>query len=293
MSEAATLLGSFEPNTPEWDALRVDALGGSEIAAVVGLSPWVSRFALWHRKAGTIGKQEVNQSMDWGSRVEPVIVAKWCEDNPDHKPVKGGTYRSNAHSWKIANPDHLTTDSLLEVKTVDKYAAVEWGKAGTAEIPPYYNCQVQWYMDVLGLPLAHMAVLIGGNDYRVYEIPYSPEDAGWLHREGEAFWQSVQAGEAPAIDGSDSTYQAIRELHPEIDGTDVELDANLWAEYCARESQAKDADERFGAVKGELMTALGSARRGLVLGKPVVRREARGQGRPYIKAIPQTKAKAA
>lgn len=285
----ATLIGSFEPNTPEWDALRAEALGGSEIASVVGLSPWVSRFALWHRKAGMIGKQDINSSMGWGTRMEPVIVEKWCEDNPEAKPLPGGTFRSDEHSWKIANPDHLVEGALLEVKTADKYDGWKWGKSGTTEIPPYYACQIQWYMDVLGLPLAHMAVLIGGNDYRTYKIPYSPEDAAWLHREGEAFWESIKSGEAPAIDGSDSTYEAVRELHPEIDGTDADLDPNLWAEYRSRETQAADAAERFTAVKGEVMTALGSARRGLVLDNPVIRREARGQGRPYLKTIPQKK----
>ena len=289
----AVLIGNAEPNTPEWDAMRAAALGGSEIAAVVGLSPWVSRFALWHRKSGTIGKQDVNQSMNWGHRLEGAIVAAWVEAHPDATPLPGGTFQSVEHPWKIANPDHLVEGAVLEVKTADKYSSHEWGKSGTTVIPPYYACQIQWYMDVLGLPLAHMAVLIGGNDYREYEIPYSPEDAAWLHREGEKFWQSVESGEAPDIDGSSATYEAVRELHPEIDGSDVELDVRLWAEYCARESQAKDAAERFTTTKSEVMAALGSARRGLVLGSAVVRREARGTGKPYLKAIPQPKADAA
>lgn len=285
----AERIGNAVPNTPEWDAMRADALGGSEIASVVGLSPWVSRFALWHRKAGMIGKQDINHSMEWGTRVEPVIVAKWCEDHPEAKPIPGGTYRSLEHPWKIANPDHLTVDAVLEVKTVDKYASIEWGKPGTAEIPPYYNCQIQWYMDVLGLPRAHMAILIGGNDYRTYEIPYSREDAAWLHTEGEKFWQSIKAGEAPGIDGSTSTYEAIRELHPDIDGSDVALDPMLWDRYLARDDDAKRIAEELSIAKSKVMTAMGNARRGLVLGTPVVRREARGTGRPYLKAIPQQK----
>lgn len=285
----ATLLGKAEPNTPEWDAMRANAIGGSEIAAVVGLSPWVSKFALWHRKAGTIGKQDVNFSMEWGTRVEPIIVAKWREDHPDAKHVPGGTFQSIEHSWKIANPDYLIDGAVLEVKTADAHSSHEWGKQGTTVIPPYYACQIQWYMDVLGLPLAHMAVLIGGNDYRTYEIPASAEDAAWLHREGEAFWQSVLNGDTPPIDGSDATYEAVREMHPEIDGSDIEIGPQLWDRYLARDHDAKEASAALVQAKSKILDAMGNARRGLVLGNPVVRREARGQGRPYMKAISQQK----
>src|SRR5690348_3040920 len=75
----AVLLGQLDPNTPEWDEIRSRGIGGSEIAAVVGLSPWVSRFALWHRKRGTLGKQTVNAGMDWGHRLEDAICEAWAE----------------------------------------------------------------------------------------------------------------------------------------------------------------------------------------------------------------------
>ena len=49
------LIGTFSPGSEEWLAARADGLGGSEVAAVLGLSPFESRFSLWHRKAGRVG----------------------------------------------------------------------------------------------------------------------------------------------------------------------------------------------------------------------------------------------
>ena len=50
---SADLVTTAAAGTPEWHASRTRALGGSEIAAVVGLSPWQSAFGLWHLKRGT------------------------------------------------------------------------------------------------------------------------------------------------------------------------------------------------------------------------------------------------
>ena len=49
-----TVLGWFEPGTSDWHAARANGIGGSEIAAVLGLSPYESRFSLWHRKKGLL-----------------------------------------------------------------------------------------------------------------------------------------------------------------------------------------------------------------------------------------------
>ncbi|MDQ3578214.1 MAG: YqaJ viral recombinase family protein, partial [Actinomycetota bacterium] len=59
-------VGDFAPGSPEWHAARAQGLGGSEIAAVLGLSPWESRFSLWHRKTGTASPVVENDIMYWG-----------------------------------------------------------------------------------------------------------------------------------------------------------------------------------------------------------------------------------
>lgn len=279
----AVLLGQHEPNTPEWDGIRSRGLGGSEIAAVVGLSPWQSRFSLWHLKRGTIGKQKVNAGMRWGTLLEPVICDVWAEQHPDVASVEAGTYRHAEREWQLANVDRLLFPAddawlnadplgLLEVKTAHTYDAHEWGR-GPEDIPPYYRCQVLWYLDVLELPVAHLAVLIGGSDYREYEIPYSPDEAKWLRDQGEAFWASVQSGEAPEIDGADATYEAVRELHPDINGESVEIDPAMHEWFQASKQAAEQAKTEHTAAKATLLDAMGEARYAEVNGARVYRRQ--------------------
>lgn len=298
---SAILIGRFEVESPEWYAARENALGGSEIAAVVDNSPWTSRYTLWQRKAGVIGEQEQSQSMDWGKRLEDAIKLAWWDEYPDLHPMPGGTYRNADRSWQIANPDLLVSDSLdgepfalLEVKTADKYSGHEWGKSGTNIYPPYYRDQVQWYLDTFGLPLAYLAVLIGGNDFRTYEIHYDADRALYLRNAGAEFMQSIADGVPPELDGSTSTYEAVREMHQEIDSTaKVPLTSEQWLGYLAAKKAEKDAAAAHNLVKSQLLEHMGSARYATFVGTKVLRREAKGQGRPYIKEIPQPKESAA
>ncbi|MGH3923507.1 MAG: YqaJ viral recombinase family protein, partial [Pseudonocardiaceae bacterium] len=94
MSDVADLLGYFEPGSPEWHTAREDGLGGSEIAAVMGLSPWESRFSLWHRKAGRLDPVQESPEMEWGKRLEDVIAIKFGECHPELDVVRTGLWRN-------------------------------------------------------------------------------------------------------------------------------------------------------------------------------------------------------
>lgn len=291
----AVLLGQHEPNTPEWDGLRSRGLGGSEIAAVVGLSPWQSRFSLWHLKRGSIGKQNENAGMRWGSLLEPVICDYFASTRDLLDVLPAGTYRHHEREWQIANPDRLLWDDehghvgILEVKTAHQYDAHEWGH-GPEDIPPYYRCQVLWYLDALELPVAHLAVLIGGSDYREYAIPYSADEAEWLREQGRAFWKSVIDGDQPEIDGSDATYQAVRELHPQINGETVEIDPDLHEWFQASKKAAEQAAAEHTAAKATLLDAMGDAQYADVDGERVYRRQKSGRGGVALYSVPPFRA---
>lgn len=272
----AVRLGQFEPNTPEWDSLRANGLGGSEVAAIVGLSPWVSRFALYHRKVGTIGKQAVNSGMDWGHRLEGVVLDAFEERHPGLvRDV--GTYCHAERSWQIANPDALLDGEPVDAKTADKNDAWKWGPSGTDEIPAYYRCQLIHYGDVLGKHRGHIALLLGGNDFRTYSIEWSEDEAAWLRDEAARFWQDVLDRNPPDIDSHDATYQAVREMHPEIDGTDVEIDPELARNFAFTKQLADSAVDEHREVKARVLAAMGQARIALADGTPVLRRQS-GRG---------------
>lgn len=276
----AVLLGDFPPDTPEWHAIRAEGIGASEIAAVVGLSPFESPFSLWHRKAGNLpGPDPSNPLFYWGHALEPLVAARFGELHPEWPHVMPiGTYVHADRPWQIANVDRALwplrksdPKSLLEIKTT-RYGD-NWGPSGSDEIPVHVRCQVMQQMDVFSAPYAWVAVLIGGNDYREYRIPFDEADATALREAGAAFWASLQTDDEPPIDASFETFQAIRELHPDIDGEDVPIDPALYGRYALTKADADSAADAHRQAKSELLAAMGNARRALVNDLPVLRRQ--------------------
>jgi putative phage-type endonuclease len=296
----ATYLGDPPVESPKWNRLRSKGIGGSEIAAVVGLSPWTSAFTLWHRKAGKLGPQQPSESMNWGKRLEPVVCDAFAERHPDVHIRTAGLFHHQTRRWQLASCDRLIATeeacqahAVLEVKTADAHDAFEWGDDGTDEIPPYYRCQALWYLDTLGLPLSHIAVLIGGNDYREFVIEYAKGEAEWLREEGRKFWQTVLDDQPPPLDGSDSTYQAVREMHPDIEPIEEAIDPMTFEMWTQNAAQAKACTERANLARNLVAEQMGTARYGTVLGERVVIRQSTKGGTPYPKLIPAKKDRAA
>lgn len=274
----AVLLGEHDPNSPEWHALRESGIGASEIAAVVGLSPFESAFSLWHRKKGNLpGADPSNPLFYWGHALEPLVANRFAELHPEYTVDRTGTWASEEEPWQLANLDRILTDQgghccPLEIKTT-RYGD-NWGRSGSDEIPVHVRCQVIQQMDVFDDPYAWVAVLIGGNDYREYRIEYDADDATALREAGAAFWESLQTDEEPPIDASFETYEAVRALHPDIDPTlDVEIDPVQFYEYLQLKEAAEVTAANLQRAKSELLHTLGNARRALVSGNPVLRRQ--------------------
>jgi putative phage-type endonuclease len=284
----AEKLGYFTPGSEPWHAIRAGGIGGSEIAAVMGLSPWTSKFTLWHLKKGTLAAPDINDQphIEWGHRLEDVVARKFAESHPECKLRLGGTWRNRARPWQIANPDRLLTGgSLLEVKTANANAAWEWGETGTDTIPVHYRCQVLWYMDTLGLDAAWVAVLIGGSDYREYRIAYDINEAQLMRQAADEFMVTLDLDERPDIDDSDSTYQSVRELNPNIDGLDKEIPEHLAAKYVTT-CEAFEAEKRAKiAVSSELLDAMGSARYAMCNGDKIAMRAAVRGGTPFLRPL--------
>lgn len=231
------LIDTHSPGSDGWHEQRRTAIGGSEVAVVLGLSPFESPFSLWHRKQGDIAPIDDNPAMEWGRRLEDVVLAKWVEDHGPTAVEVATTWL--ADGWRLANPDAIATlpdgsRVVVEIKTA------RYDDAWQDGVPVHYLTQVQWYLGVLGLDTAHVIVLISGSDYREYVVERDDDDIALMVAKCRTFLDSIEHGARPDIDDAYATFQAIREMHPDIDGTDHELPADL-ADSLIRIRRAHDA----------------------------------------------------
>jgi putative phage-type endonuclease len=264
-------------------AARRNGLGGSDSAAALGLSPWKTALELWAEKSGQItAPAEISEPMRWGNLLEPVIRQEYAERTGRTVVVPPETLVHPTHKWMRANVDGIAEVArLFEAKTAR--TADGWGEPGSDEIPQPYLIQVQHYLHVTAFPVADVAVLIGGSDFRLYEVPADRELQDMIV-DGEAeFWRRVESGEPPEPDfGSDRALDFVRRMFPGTNGERITADAVL-ENWRAVLDDAAGHRDRYAAVadmaKAHLLYAMGTAAElSFADGKALRRREVTRKG---------------
>lgn len=187
---------SEHENRAAWLDERRRGIGGSDVAGILGMSKWKTPLQVYLDKIGKAEDTPDNEAMLWGRVLEPVIRQQYADrtGRPVRVPEKMIYHRD--HEFMLANLDGFTDDGrVVEIKTAR--FGDEWGDQGTDQVPVPYLLQVQHYMAVTGFEVADVAVLVGGSDFRLYEI-HADIDLHKLLIEKEAeFWGMVQERKPP------------------------------------------------------------------------------------------------
>lgn len=287
ITPSGVLVPRIEVGDPEW--LRV--MSASKIAAVLGLSPWESRFSLYHRMTG-LGVEDGTDATRRGHYLEPAIAAWFADQRPELLIEETGTWLHPERPWQAATPDRLVThpDGNVELLECKSSAMVEdWGDTDTDQIPVYYRAQVIWQLDTLGLKRCHVAVILPFLEFRSYVIEHDEAEAQVMRDAAQEFLADIEQGNRPAIDDTAATYQVVRELHPDIDDEDAEIKPALATAYrsaCAGFDEAKSRKQR---VTSELTDAMGSARYATCDGERIAMRvPGKGDTPPFLRPCKAT-----
>lgn len=200
-------------------ATRRTGIGGSDIPVILGLSRYKCGMDLWLAKTDRAAWEDTETpAQEWGHRLEPALLGKLADRFLLEYHPHPGTVR-NAEVWERAlyTPDGVGDDFVAECKTRSAWTQEDWGPDFSTQIPRDVYAQVQWGMLVLGKPRALVGVLIGGNDFRAYEIPADPAFAQDALAQAQAWWAAhVDTGTPPAPDGGDDAELWLRRTFPNV-----------------------------------------------------------------------------
>ena len=181
--------------TPEQLVLRKTGIGGSDAAAVVGLSHYATPFSVYLDKT-TDAVKETTEVMNRGHVLEPFVQSLFERKTGWKVQNTLQTQRSPDHPFMLANLDGVLPSerAVVEFKTALYTPKVreEWGEEGTDEIPKHYLIQVAHYACVMDVDTAYIGVLFGDekifNAYRKIHAlaaqtkrPLSRDDLDELH----------------------------------------------------------------------------------------------------------------
>jgi putative phage-type endonuclease len=254
----------------EWLEARRQGVTASEIAALLGISPFQSPFNLYWVKTGQIPEDFDNERLSLGRHMEPWIAERFAKAHPKIDLARGGLFQSVDRPWQMATPDYLLdmpdedgkyVDSVLEVKTSGTYEG--WGDDGTDEIPAYIAAQVQWQMDVIGCQTGYVSCFfLATQQIRTYRLAYDTADVELMRTRALEFWGRIQDGNPPDIDGHTATTLALKRLYPDVDDAEeAQVPADLATRYRTACDAVKRADERKTGVENEIRAAMGNAKR--------------------------------
>lgn len=258
-----TLVRTPDGDREAWLDQRRKGVGGSDVAAIMGLSPYRGAYEVWAEKSGLIEAPDISDkpAVIWGNILEPVVGEHYAENHPDREVRRlNAVCQSIERPWAQASLDYEVKDpelgwGVLEIKTAGQRSEGKWDDG----VPLFYQTQVAHYLSVTGRAFADVAVLIGGQDYREYRIMRDEDDICAVESAVDEFWQRVQTGDEPPIDGSPGEAEALFKRHQTSDG-------EVWycgdmprevADYIYYKETADAAKERLAKAGNALKQLIG------------------------------------
>jgi putative phage-type endonuclease len=267
--------------------IRRTGIGGSDAAAILGLNPYQTRYAVAVEKIHGVRPPEDAESrerMDWGKKLEPLLRGTFMERTGLYVEAGGSFTRHVERPYLFANVDGLIDRNMLthptaivppeivelggdrgvfEGKCAGGFDMSDWGDDRDLLIPVSYWVQGQHYLAVTGRAWCGFGCLLNGNRFIVRWCLRDDEFIeGRLYPELDKFWGEVERREVadpvdPFIDE-----QILRLLHREVKGSIVELsDEQTRAVYrwSAAHEQRASTERQEKALKLAVQAAMGTA----------------------------------
>jgi putative phage-type endonuclease len=259
---------------------RKQLIGGSDVAAILGVSKWKTPFQLYQEKIGAFVEEitpEKQKVFDRGHRWEPVVI----EMMVDELKSRGHDVEIIARNERYMDPEYsflaceidvelrIDGEELNgEIKTVHPFAAKEWGEPETDEVPIYYAAQVMHGLMIKPRCRSIIAALIGADDLRIHFMARDDETIAGIRTREIEFWQRIQNRNPPEpTDPVD-----VKWLYQRDGGTAIEADDEL-ALLCQQlkdmKADAKALDGHIELLATKIKARMGTAATLLYRGKPL------------------------
>ena len=293
--QARRLASTTELTREQWLDIRQLGIGSSDAAVAIGLSPYKCPLSLWLETTARKAPEDISQkeAVLWGVELEPVLAQVYTKRTGYKVRRVNAVLQHPEHTFMLANLDrevvgHPDGPGILEIKTASYHSAPQWEEG----VPVAYQCQVLHQLAVTGHAWAEVAVLIGGQDFRIYRIERDEEKIGDLIRREAHFWQQVRQDWQPEPDGSSDAAAALGWLFPRDDGQTVDLSDSsefnqLFGQLLQLREQKEVVEQQESLIKQRLQATLGEATAGLFANGKITWKRSKDRLAPDLERLGQ------
>lgn len=267
----------------DWLKCRQEGIGGSDVAAILGLSKFRTPLDVYISKVEELPETDEladNEYIYWGNVLEDIVAKEFKKRNPEFKVYKSSfMWQHPEYKFMVANVDRLLYHpelgwGVLEIKTASEYRN---GDFEGDSIPEDYLIQTQHYVGTLGLGYSYLAALIGGNKYKQFKINRDEDLIETMIDLEKDFWvNNVLAGNPPDVDGSEASSELLKKMYVNADVRDKTEIIDLSAsdeELLKQYEEGRELEKQGKALKDEaankLKNKLGDFQVGFVNGRKV------------------------
>jgi len=184
-------------NKQDWLKKRKKYIGGSDIAAILGYSKFATAVDVYLSKKSDSIEQKNDAAIMWGHYLEDAVACAYSDKTGLKVEKHEGLIVHPEYPFIAGNIDRWAYDiasgtrHILECKTSGFMMRNDWGKEElTDDIPLYYLTQVAWYSMLTDVEKVDIAVLIGGQNFRIYTYRKDKDLEAILLKKGVEFWQN-------------------------------------------------------------------------------------------------------
>lgn len=258
---------------------RKQFIGGSDAAAILGVSPWTTRLDLYLIKTGQ--RAEVvdparEKLFRRGKRLEPVVVDMLVDEYAVKVTQRSTPAQPNRYvdpeqrmlaaeidfEWEVTPAiaarfdlpkDLVGTIQNGEVKTVHPFASAKFGDAETDEVPIEYAAQAMHGLMVTGRQVCMFAVMVGADNLTVYFIRRDEATITGMRAQELTFWHHhIEGGVEPEPVNLPDVLELLRrrEKAIRVEGDLATIEA--WQEFIEVRDTVRAGEERIEDLKFQI-----------------------------------------
>lgn len=196
----------LEQGSEDWLAWRNGGIGSSDIAKIMGISPWGTGLDVYNEKAGISKEKKKTWAMNRGTNYEAEARDIFNANKVEELKFYPDCFQRSDYPWARASFDGYNEfrNYILEIKVP---GSKDFELAARGKVPEYYNIQMQWQMFVADSDIAiYMCYRPESGETHIFPIERDDALINAMKIAAEHFWINFLKGIPPGKKRSDHDF---------------------------------------------------------------------------------------
>lgn len=245
----------------EWLLKRKEGIGGSDVASILGISPYKSSVSVYLDK--TSDELETytldNYKMELGEKLEDFVAKEFTLRTNKKVRNVNGILKNEKYPYSIANIDKAVVGerAFLECVVTNSFNKKKY----KSEVPPHIKAQCYHYMAITGATHCYVAILVGNEELIIHTLNRDEDAIDHIMKIEKDFWDTYVLGNnIPLPDGSDDYSKFISGIYEDsIDEVLVIFEKEeVMSKYDEIKSKMKELDKEKKSMEQFFKSQMGN-----------------------------------